>query len=78
MKKFFQSLLATLVAFSSLLLMPVPIAHAASTCTWTGGGVDTNWNTNANWSACHSGGIPIAGDNLQFDNTSANIISNNN
>ena len=77
MKKIFQSLLATLVAFSSLLLMPVPIAHAASTCTWTGLGVDTNWSTAGNWSGC--GGIaPATNDSLVFNNTTANIISNNN
>jgi len=76
MKKFFQSLLATLVAFSSLLLMPVPIAHAASTCTWTGGGVDTNWSTPGNWSGCGAT-APSTNDSLVFNNTAANITSNN-
>ena len=76
MKKIFQSLLATLVAFSSILLMPIPIAHAASTCTWTGGGADTNWSTVGNWTNC--GGIaPANNDSLVFNNTAANIIANN-
>ena len=77
MKKFFQSLLATLVAFSSILLMPIPIAHAAAhDCTWTGT-VDNNWTTVGNWNTC--GGIaPTVIDSVIFDNTSANITSNNN
>lgn len=78
MKKFFQSLLATLVAFSSLLLMPIPTAMAAvDTCTWTGGGVDANWDTPANWTGCDASGYPENGDSVIFDNTAANIISTN-
>ena len=76
MKKFFQSLLATLVAFSSILLMPVPIAHAIAGCTWTGV-VDTNWSTAGNWSGC--GGIaPTNSDTLIFDNSSIVAITSNN
>lgn len=77
MKKFINFILAGFLSLSSLLLMPVPIAHAAAhDCIWTGGGTDTNWSTVGNWSGC--GGIaPIAIDSVIFDNTSANIISNN-
>ena len=77
MKKFFQSLLATLVAFSSILLMPVPKAMAAAdTCTWNGS-VSDSWADGANWSGCDNGGVPENGDSLVFNNTAANIISNN-
>ncbi len=76
MKRFINFILAGFLSLSSLLLMPVPIAHAIAGCTWTGGGADTNWSTAGNWHDC--GGIaPAASDNLIFDNTLANIISNN-
>jgi hypothetical protein len=77
MKRFINFILAGFLSLSSLLLMPIPIAHAAAhDCTWTGA-VNTNWSTVGNWSGC--GGIaPIVIDSVIFDNTSANITSNNN
>ena len=77
MKKFFQSLLATLVAFSSILLMPVPKAMAAAdTCTWDGS-TSSSWADGTNWSGCDNGGVPENGDSLVFNNTAANITSTN-
>lgn len=77
MKKFFQSLLATLVAFSSLLLMPVPTAMAAAdTCTWDGS-TSSSWADGTNWSGCDNGGVPETGDSLVFNNTAASIASTN-
>ena len=78
MKKFFQSLLATLVAFSSLFLMPIPTAVAAAdTCTWTGGGIDANWSTAANWSVCDASGVPENGDSVIFPASAANKTNTN-
>ena len=83
MKKFFQSLLATLVAFSSILLMPVPTAMAAAdTCTWNGS-ANNLWSDGANWSGCDNGGVPETSDSLLFPftagfqemNNDLNIIS---
>ena len=77
MKKFFQSLLATLVAFSSILLMPIPKAMAAvDICTWNGS-VSDSWANGANWSGCDASGFPENGDSVIFDNTAANITSIN-
>ena len=76
MKRFINFILAGFLSLSSLLLMPIPIAHAASTCTWTGLGAGTNWSTFGNWTNC--GGIaPANNDSLIFDNTAANITSIN-
>ena len=36
------------------------------TCTWTGGGADTNWMTAANWDG---GTAPVVGDSIVFDST---------
>lgn len=78
MKKFFQSSLAILVAFSSLLLMPIPTAVAAAdTCTWTGGGIDANWSTAANWSVCDASGVPENGDSVIFPASAANKTNTN-
>ncbi|HEY3322308.1 MAG TPA: autotransporter-associated beta strand repeat-containing protein [Planctomycetota bacterium] len=41
----------------------VTLTHVPQTFTWTGGGLDANWTTAANW----QGGVaPAAGDNLIF------------
>ena len=78
MKKFFQSLLATLVAFSSLLLMPIPTAVAAAdTCTWTGGAIDPYWTTSDNWSGCDASGVPENGDSVIFPASAANKTNTN-
>ena len=65
--------LAVLLSCSSLLAMLAPqIAHAAGpyTCTWTGGGGNSNFSTAANWSACNSAAPqPGDGDNLVFSVT---------
>ena len=77
MKKFFQSLLATLVAFSSILLMPVPTAMAAAdTCTWNGS-ASNSWSDGANWSGCDNGGVPETGDSLVFQSTTGFQVMNN-
>ena len=40
------------------VLLIIPISHLNSqtdgTCTWSGGGSDTNWTTADNWSSCSS------------------------
>ena len=78
MKKFFQSLLATLVAFSSLLLMPIPTAMAIpDTCTWTGGAIDPYWTTSDNWSGCDASGVPENGDSVIFPASAANKTNTN-
>ncbi len=76
MKKFISSLLATLVAFSSLLLMPIPTAMAASNiCIWNG--LTSNfWSNPANWTDC--GGIaPETSDSLSFPSTTGFKAMNN-
>jgi hypothetical protein len=52
------------------LALPLTVAAAPATCTWTGGGDGTHWSSSANWSGC--GGAPADGDNLTFD---ASILS---
>ena len=77
MKKFFQSSLATLVAFSSLLLMPIPTAVAAAdTCTWDGS-ASAVWSNGANWSGCDNSGVPEDGDKLIFPASAANKTNTN-
>ena len=43
--------------------------------TWDGGGTDANWQTAANWSTDVA---PVAGDDLVFPATSAQLMTNNN
>lgn len=62
MRKFLHAYVATVVAFWSLLLMPILPAHAANNCEWNGS-VDGNWSTVANWSSC-GGGVPQNGDTV--------------
>ena len=77
MKRFINFILAGFLSLSSLLLMPVPTAMAAvDTCTWNGS-VSDSWANGDNWSVCDNGGVPENGDNLVFDNSSANITSTN-
>jgi hypothetical protein len=77
MKKFFQSSLAILVAFSSLLLMPIPTAVAAAdTCTWDGS-ASAVWSNGANWSGCDNSGVPEDGDKLIFPASAANKTNSN-
>ena len=62
----FTSLLAGLLAPLALL---VPQASAAvDTCTWTGGGADSNFNTTGNWNCSVDGAaaVPENGDSLEF------------
>lgn len=69
---------ATFLAVSSLMAINLGTALAAGpfTCTWTGGGVDSNFSTSANWSGCN-GAAPAVGDNddLIFDETTAIVFS---
>lgn len=72
-----KSALATLVAFSSLLVLPITAVHAApDVCTWTG---TTNnlWSVGTNWSGCDNGGVPEAGDSLIFPAAASNLSMNN-
>jgi fibronectin-binding autotransporter adhesin len=61
------------IGLSSLLAVMLPEgAHALGlyTCTWTGGGGDSNFSTAANWSGCNSAAPqPADGDNLVFNVT---------
>lgn len=72
-KRVFNIASSAVVAFSSILTVGFTgVAHAATyTCTWTGGGSDSNFSTAANWSGCNSA-APQAGDSndFVFDNTS--------
>ena len=45
-----------IVLFFTLLLFPILYVSSQtnSTCTWSGGGADTNWTTAGNWSNCSS------------------------
>ena len=47
-------------------LSGAPLAHAASTLTWTGAGGDGKFSTATNWS---TGVAPVNGDAIVFDNT---------
>ena len=66
------------LGLSSLFIFMVPSMAQAiappSTCTWTGGGSDSNFSTAANWSGCNSAApVANAGDSLIFDST--NLIA---
>src|SRR3989344_3736570 len=54
------------ILFGLLLMAPVYIAEAA-TVTWTNGGGDGLWSTDANWS---SGADPTTADTVVFNSTS--------
>ena len=59
-----------------LLVLPILLfgmTAAADTHTWTGGGVNNNWTTAANW----GGTAPVAGDSLAFDGTTRRVNTNN-
>lgn len=59
-------------------LMPsLSVKAAVDTCTWTGGGVDSNFSTAANWTGCDNGAVPEAGDSLVFDTSATNTTANN-
>lgn len=64
-----------LIGFGALVLSQVAMMGVAqaATRTWTGGGVDTNFSTAANW----GGTAPIAGDDLVFTPTTADIAATN-
>lgn len=63
-----------LLSLSSLLVLNVPKAFAA-TKTWDGGGSDTNMNTAANWAGDSA---PSAGDDLVFPaNVTNRTVVNN-
>lgn len=63
-KRFISFGSAVLLSLGSLLA--INLGHAfAATITWTGGGVDGNWSTAANW----QGGVaPTNGDSVVIDN----------
>jgi len=67
---------ALVVAFSSVLTLIVPVTTyaAGQTCTWTGGGTDTNFSTALNWSGC--AGAPTNNDSLVFNGAStADVVT---
>jgi len=53
--------------------LPFSPAANAAVRTWNGGGVDSYWNTAANW----GGTAPVAGDSLTFAGTSKLLPVNN-
>lgn len=59
--------LCLLLLFLAVFASPIPLARAASTRTWDGGGADALATTCANWS---SNTCPVAGDSVTFDGTS--------
>src|SRR5665213_2738052 len=71
--------LAAVFSVSTLLAVALPsMVYAAGpfTCTWTGGGTDSNFSTAANWSGCNSAAPqPADGDALIFDDTTATNVS---
>ncbi len=77
MKKLLYSFLSALIAFSSLLLMPLTPAYAAAdTCTWTGAN-SGSWSDGGNWTGCDNGGVPEDGDSLVFPAGAANLTNAN-
>ncbi|MGJ8723916.1 MAG: beta strand repeat-containing protein [Roseibacillus sp.] len=60
----FKRLFSPYSAFALCFAANLPLSAQIS--TWNGGGADTNWSTAANWDF-----IPIDGDNLVFDGTTA-------
>jgi hypothetical protein len=53
------ALLTTAAALLSLTIFAAPSSATACTVTWTGGGGDGQWQTDANWS---TGAAPTASD----------------
>jgi len=73
-KKIAQLGSAFILTISSLLTLAMPLAHAAGpfTCTWTGAGIDTKFDTADNWTGCNGLHLtPQIGDNdnLIFPNS---------
>ena len=75
----------TIAAFLAVALLTAAIsyirvsdtAHAgAPTCTWTGGGADTNFSTAGNWT-CEEGSVPDDGTAIVFPTGLSNRIANN-
>jgi fibronectin-binding autotransporter adhesin len=64
-KRIFHSLSAVVIAFAVLSAFAVPKAKAAS-ITWTGNGMDSNFNNAANWSSDPA--LPGATDDVSFGN----------
>lgn len=81
-KNFKKLSLALSTLISSVLFFVIGMGTSfasPATCTWTGGGDGTSWNSASNWS-CTSGTIPANGDNLVFNQgtLSSNATINNN
>ena len=68
---------AILISLWSLLMLPVPLAHAAGSCTWNGS-ADGNWNNASNWDVDCGGGVPTNGDIVTLPGTAANKTMVNN
>jgi len=64
---------ALFIIFSASSIFSPSALAATSTCTWTGGGVDSNFLTSANWSC--TGTTPGNGDNynLVFPSSASNL-----
>lgn len=65
----------TVTALLNIALVPTASA-AADTCLWTGGGAADNFNDALNWTNCDNGGLPEAGDTLEFGTLSGNPVVN--
>jgi hypothetical protein len=71
-------LISFMLLATILLGAPVPVALAASGCSWTGA-IDGIWSKSGNWGAGCSGagGIPGTGDSLTFPNGVAHLSMSN-
>jgi len=62
----FSALILLLAPLSFVTILTPQLASAGvNQCTWTGGGVDDNWSTDANW-VCSVGTGPATGYDLIF------------
>lgn len=75
MRKFLHAYVATVVAFWSLLLMPMMPAVAANSCEWDGSSSNL-WSDSANWNNC-GGGVPQNGDIVTLPTVASNKTMSN-
>lgn len=71
MSRFVATGILALISLLTSILYSPTVSAGTNQCTWTGGGVDDNWSTAANWS-CSVGTVPATGYDIIFPYLSTN------